>query len=48
MISIVVSVFNEEDVLPLFYTELKKQLNSLTEESEIIFVNDGSEDIFKY
>lgn len=44
MISIVVSVFNEEDVLPLFYTELKKQLNSLTEESEIIFVNDGSED----
>lgn len=44
MISIVVSAYNEEEVLPLFYKELKIQLSTVEEESEIVFVNDGSID----
>ncbi len=44
MISIVVSAYNEEEVLPLFYKELKNQLNALEEDAEIVFVNDGSAD----
>ncbi len=43
-ISIVVSVFNEEEVLPEFVTHLKKEISVLGIQSEIIFVNDGSTD----
>lgn len=42
--SVVVAVFNEEEVLPHFYDRLTKVLNSLEGESEIIFINDGSSD----
>lgn len=42
--SIVVSVFNEEKVIEFFYNELIKQINSLDNNFEIIFVNDGSID----
>lgn len=43
-LSIVVSVYNEEDVLPEFYKEISAVTESLNINSEIIFVNDGSVD----
>lgn len=43
-LSIVVSVFNEENALIPFYDELCKVLSLLNRETELIFVNDGSED----
>lgn len=44
-LSIIVPCFNEAAVLPLFYGEIKKILNGLTNyDSEIIFVDDGSSD----
>lgn len=44
MLSIVVSVYNERDVLNLFYRELETHLKQLNVDHEIIFVNDGSTD----
>ena len=44
VISIVVPVFNEEESLEAFYTELKKVLPSIKQESEIVFIDDGSTD----
>ena len=41
---IVASVYNEEESLPLFYPELKKELEKLNITFQIIFVNDGSSD----
>ena len=44
-ISIVVSVYNEEGALPLFYKETKAVLDSMSTYSyEMLFVNDGSVD----
>lgn len=43
-ISIVVSVYNEEDILPLFFNELEKNVKSLQINYEVIFINDGSTD----
>lgn len=49
-LSIVVSVYNEEVVLPLFLKTIKEQLQSMQDkqfsiwEYELIFVNDGSQD----
>jgi len=43
-ISIIVPCFNEEEVLPLFYTETKKVLKEIKLDYELIFVNDGSKD----
>ncbi len=42
--SIVVPVFNEEDVLPEFYDRLHLVIDGLDGPAEIIFVNDGSTD----
>ena len=45
VLSIVVSCYNEEDALPLFYRETKKYLKKINEiDYEFIFVNDGSKD----
>lgn len=44
LISIVVPAYNEEEALPLFYGQLKEVLETLPDDHEIIFVNDGSED----
>jgi len=44
LISIVVPVFNEAEVLDVFYHRLKKVLDTLTVLSEIVFVDDGSTD----
>lgn len=43
-LSIVVSVYNEEDVLEKFMREVAKQVEKIDWEYEIIYVNDGSKD----
>lgn len=43
-LSIIVSVFNEEESLPMFYQELKNILQNVDFDYEILFVNDGSTD----
>ncbi len=43
-ISLIVPCYNEEEVVSLFYREVKKVLNTLTCDYEILFVNDGSLD----
>ncbi|MDW8346103.1 MAG: glycosyltransferase family 2 protein [Bacteroidia bacterium] len=43
-LSIVVSVYNEQDCLAEFYATVKQILEDFFERYEIIFVNDGSED----
>jgi len=43
-LSVVVSVYNEEESIKACYTELKKELQSLNIRFKIIFVNDGSTD----
>ena len=43
-VSVVVSVYNEEQALPLFYREAGRILEAQDWEYELIFVNDGSRD----
>lgn len=43
-ISIIVPCYNEEEALPLFYKEVNKVSETMEEEFEFIFVNDGSKD----
>ena len=43
-VSFVIPIFNEEKVLPTFYEGLEELLFDVDFESEIIFVDDGSED----
>lgn len=44
LISIIVPVFNEQEVLPAFHARISPVLDSLGMDSEIIYVNDGSRD----
>jgi glycosyltransferase involved in cell wall biosynthesis len=41
-ISLVVPVFNEEDAIPIFYQEVRREPTAY--EVEIVFINDGSKD----
>lgn len=43
-LSVVVSVYNEEQALPAFYETAKPILEDLSWEYELLFVNDGSQD----
>ncbi len=43
-VSIIVSCYNEEEAIPLFYEEIKKVFKDLKKELELIFVDDGSRD----
>lgn len=43
-LSVVVPVYNEEAVLPEFYARVAAVLDSLPQPSELIFVDDGSQD----
>ncbi len=44
LISTVVPCYNEEKVLSLTYNELSEELRNITEDYEIIFIDDGSRD----
>lgn len=44
VLSVVVSVYNEEQALPMFYETTKPILQSLDWDYELVFVNDGSRD----
>ena len=44
MLSVVVSVYNEEQALPMFYKAARSVLESLDWDYELLFVNDGSQD----
>ena len=44
MLSVVVSVYNEEESLEIFWNETEKYLRDLDVKYEVIFVNDGSND----
>ena len=44
-ISVIVSCYNEEESLPLFYEEMSKVMDEMAQNDfELIFVNDGSKD----
>ena len=43
-LTVVVPVYNEEQVLETFFKRLSKILNSLDYQTEILFINDGSRD----
>ena len=43
-ISIIIPVYNEEKNIPLIYDGLKRVLQRINYEHEIIYVNDGSQD----
>lgn len=44
LLSVVIPLFNEEENIELLYDELKKVLDSIKKEYEIVFVDDGSSD----
>lgn len=44
LLSVVVPVYNEEEVLPEFYKRISAVLKSISMLAEIVFVNDGSTD----
>jgi glycosyltransferase involved in cell wall biosynthesis len=44
IVSLVISVYNEEEALPFFLNELTNDLLLINEEIQIIFINDGSTD----
>ena len=44
MLSVVVSVYNEEESLEVFWNETEKHLRALDVKYEVIFVDDGSND----
>lgn len=43
-ISLIVPCYNEKEALPFFYNEVKKILDQIEIDYEILFVNDGSKD----
>jgi glycosyltransferase involved in cell wall biosynthesis len=44
-LTIVVPVFNEQEVITFFYDRTRKVLDEFSQESELIFVDDGSTDL---
>lgn len=43
-ISLIVPCYNEQEALPVFFTEVEKVLGDMDYDYEILFVNDGSKD----
>lgn len=44
LISLIVPCYNEEEAIPLFYKEVKRVLDGIEADHEILFINDGSKD----
>lgn len=44
LLSLIVPCYNEQEVLPLFYEEVTRVMQTVHEEYELLFVNDGSKD----
>ena len=44
LLSLIVPVFNEEDVIDVSFARMDAAMRALPYESEIIYVNDGSRD----
>lgn len=44
MISLIVPCYNEQEALPVFYEEVTKVASKLSQDYEIIFIDDGSKD----
>ena len=43
-ITVLVPVYNEQEVIKLFYSKLTKVIDEINYNFEILFINDGSED----
>lgn len=43
-ISVIVPIYNEEQTIPELYDRLQKTVSQISENYELIFVNDGSKD----
>ena len=43
-ISVIVPIYNEEQIIPELYERLHKTVVQISEHYELIFINDGSED----
>src|SRR5215470_6246653 len=44
MISVVIPIYNEEEIVRILHRELSKAINEVGESWEIVYVNDGSKD----
>ncbi len=44
-LSVVIPIYNEEEIIPELYKRLKDAVSTITEDHELIFVNDGSKDM---
>ena len=42
MLSLIVPCYNEQEALPVFYEEVTKVASKLSQDYEIIFIDDGS------
>lgn len=45
MLSIIIPCFNEEEAIPLFFTEMENMKKTISHDLEYIFINDGSKDL---
>ncbi len=43
-LSLIIPCYNEQEALPIFYSEVKKILAEINCDQELIFINDGSQD----
>lgn len=44
LLSLIVPCYNEQDAIPIFYKEVKKVLEDIPVDYELLFINDGSKD----
>lgn len=44
MISIIIPCFNEEEAIPLYFSEMEQIKENISRKFEYIFINDGSND----
>ncbi len=47
-LSVVIPVFNEQEIIPQLYSRIQAAVGSITSDYELIFVNDGSKDATLY